>query len=208
MRSQPVRHDVRKTTKGRSRAEGRDARRRKGWIPFLESLEGRVVLSTATWTGQDYATSDNWSDAGNWVDGYIPHTGDNVVFPDNAVDESPVNDNSPGMSLASITIQSGEYDLSGSGVVITGLLHANYGGDESVYEMSTQLSGGKIEVDGGGTLYVTGKISGMPAWKRSVRALWSFEATRPTPTQEPRLSIAAAWCSTTSLAVTPFPVTW
>ena len=73
-------------------------------------LEDRIVLSaTATWTGAGHATSDDWSDVANWVDGYKPQAGDAVVFPATAIDYNPINDNTAGTIFSSITIQSGDY---------------------------------------------------------------------------------------------------
>src|SRR5208337_1582304 len=132
------------------------------WNPVVEMLEDRIVLSssTATWTGADHAISDNWSDVANWVGDYKPQAGDAVVFPATAVDFNPINDNPAGTIFASITIQSGDYDITGNAVELTGPLTANSNADGALYELSTKLDAGKIEVVSGSTLYCTGQLSG------------------------------------------------
>src|SRR5208337_5029989 len=135
MLSELLRDDAPKQTKYRRRIRRRDVRHRPTWNPVVEMLEDRIVLSssTATWTGADHAISDNWSDVANWVGDYKPQAGDAVVFPATAVDFNPINDNPAGTIFASITIQSGDYDITGNAVELTGPLTANSNADGALY---------------------------------------------------------------------------
>ena len=55
----------------------RRPRRPPGTPLRLEALEDRLVPSVATWTGD---AGTNWSDAGNWREGFVPGAGDTAVF--------------------------------------------------------------------------------------------------------------------------------
>ena len=76
------------------------------------------------------------------------------------MDFNPINDNPAGTIFASITIQSGDYDITGNAVELTGPLTANSNADGALYELSTKLDAGQIEVDSGSTLYLHGAVIG------------------------------------------------
>ena len=81
-------------------------RNRRKSSPTLEFLEGRIVLSADVWTGASL-NSSNWSDNANWQDGTAPTTGEDLIFPANAVNMSSVYDSALGVSsFGSIDIQS------------------------------------------------------------------------------------------------------
>ena len=64
-----------------SRPRRRQATRRRALadrLPWIEPLEGRLLLATDVWTGAD-AFNNNWSDRNNWSIG-VPQAGDEVVF--------------------------------------------------------------------------------------------------------------------------------
>jgi hypothetical protein len=56
----------------------RRARSNKRIRPNVETLEGRLVPATVTWTG--LGTTPNWSQAANWSTRKVPTSMDTVVF--------------------------------------------------------------------------------------------------------------------------------
>jgi fibronectin-binding autotransporter adhesin len=73
--------------------------------------------ATKTWTG---ATDANWSTGGNWSPAGTPATGDDLVFPAAAANQSPsTNDLAPGTSFSSITISGGTYSIDGNAITLT-----------------------------------------------------------------------------------------
>lgn len=71
----------------------------------LETLEGRLVPATLTWTG---ATNPNWSEAGNWIGGVVPTSGQNDILVFNSstggLQNFQSNNDIPGLSIAQIQI--------------------------------------------------------------------------------------------------------
>jgi autotransporter-associated beta strand protein len=133
------------------------------WSPAFEGLESRIVLSPPTfvWTGADYATSENWSDAANWQGSQAPTAGSALVFPSGASAFNPVNDDSAGTTFSSIDIQSSGYDISGAAIQLSGNLNASLTSGVSIDELATTLGNGIIDIHSGGDLIALGKFSGV-----------------------------------------------
>lgn len=152
-----------------ARSKAPDARRRiprrrnrRNLRPTLDFLEGRSVLSADVWTG---ASSNLWSDDGNWFDGTAPTAGEDLVFPANATNKTSVYDGALGVSsFGSIEIQGSGYDVSssfaGSPTLTTGL-SATYGSSISNFDIAFDPGDGTVSVGTGATLEVGGVISGV-----------------------------------------------
>src|SRR5947208_16819352 len=98
-------------TKLRSRSQQNPKRSQRPWV---ELLEVRELLATATWTGLS-TTSNNWSDGNNWSVGptgqhIAPTTNDDLVFPALTGTTPRLN---PNNDLAGLTV--GSIAISGSG---------------------------------------------------------------------------------------------
>src|SRR4051794_15401219 len=98
----------------RAAARGRTARR--GHRPGLEGLEVRIAPAIDTWTG---AVSTAWTNPGNWTAGVAPKTGDDLIFPAGAGNQSNTNDFPVGTTFRSITIQGPGYSLAGNSLDLT-----------------------------------------------------------------------------------------
>jgi hypothetical protein len=105
---------------GNASSHGRadSARRKKARLPVMEPLEGRVVLSTLTWTGQGMAGGSpdpGWMNPGNWNSGVAPRTGDDLVFPSNPAGGQLANtDDFPTLSVNSISFANAYTVIGGS----------------------------------------------------------------------------------------------
>src|SRR5947209_5143430 len=85
-----------------SRGRQRRTRRPQFFRPQCEPLEGRVLLSTITWTGAT-GTDPHWSDSLNWNPQGVPGPGDDIMFPDGAAQKVPFNDLASNLVFNSIT---------------------------------------------------------------------------------------------------------
>jgi autotransporter-associated beta strand protein len=89
------------------------------------------VTSLRTWSGKG---PDNlWSDAANWLENVPPIAGNDLFFPDGALQISTSTDNfAPGFAINSINFTgvSGGYDLLGNSISLTAGLTANAGIDK------------------------------------------------------------------------------
>ena len=81
----------------------------------LEVLELRVTPTTSTWSGA--ALDGSWMDNGNWD--VPPASGNDLVFPADAMSQTNTNDLAAGISYGNLTITSsttaGGYVISGNG---------------------------------------------------------------------------------------------
>lgn len=107
---------------------------------------------TRTWTG---ASSPNWSDAGNWVEGALTN---NNPLTFSTVANQPMNDDVSGYSAAGLTFTSGGFTLSGDDLTNTDRLVSQAGANTINLNLTLTGTGTQIEVDAG-TLTVNGKIS-------------------------------------------------
>ena len=79
----------------------------------VEALEGRRLMSVATWVG---GSGLDWATAANWEGGAVPSAGDDIVFPvNNRTSPEIVTLNSP-VTVNTVTLH-GPYYLFGSGEV-------------------------------------------------------------------------------------------
>ncbi|MDY3563726.1 hypothetical protein R5W23_005342 [Gemmata sp. JC673] len=84
-------------------SSNRSARRASRPQLALTRLEDRVTPTVDTWTG---ASSNLWSDNGNWLDNSAPTMGEDLVFPASAINKTAVYDSALGVSsFGSIDIQ-------------------------------------------------------------------------------------------------------
>ncbi len=110
----------------------RGARSSTAFRPQLESLEGRVLLSTKTWDGG--GTNNNWTNAVNWDNNTAPVAGDDLVFT-GLVRTTNVNDFPAATTFKSITLQgtpnqtSQGFILSGNSVFVTDTITSSTGGN-------------------------------------------------------------------------------
>jgi autotransporter-associated beta strand protein len=128
--------------------------------PRVETLELRITPTVDVWTG---ASSNLWSDAGNWTLG-APTTGEDLDFPANASNKTSVYDSGLGVSsFGTITIDSGGYDIStsfSSSLTLTSGLSTTYGSSISNFDIGFNPGNGTVAVGAGGTLELGGVISG------------------------------------------------
>jgi hypothetical protein len=134
----------------------RRAAQRRHILPRIEGLETRITPSTVQWTGQGADT--NWMTAGNWTQ--MPQAGDDLVFPDTATNRVATNNFSSGTNFGSIEVDAANYTLSGASVSLTNGISTTYTSATSTDEINTTLGGGTISVAAGGTLDISGQISG------------------------------------------------
>src|SRR3954453_3777913 len=76
--------------------------------PRVEALEERAVpASTLTWSHNffDPFLNTNWSAGRNWSPGNFPHTGDNLIFPNNSFLGRVSTNDLFGISLNSIRFE-------------------------------------------------------------------------------------------------------
>ena len=115
-----------------------------------------LAAGTATWTG---ASSQLWSDPGNWSGG-TPAPGDGLVFPAGAVQTTTVNDLAPGTSFDSLVVAAPGYDISGNAIAIANTLSATYATGSSTSDLDLSFGAGAVDVASGGSLSVDGAITG------------------------------------------------
>ena len=117
-----------------------------------------VNAQTSTWDGG--GTTDNWSDAANWVGDVAPSQFDALVFPTGAQRLTNVNDLA-GLQFSSLTIGGAGYTLSGNALDLAGSLLATYASGSSAVALPISLhSSSTFDVTTGGTLVASGAISG------------------------------------------------
>ncbi|MBP3957086.1 autotransporter-associated beta strand repeat-containing protein [Gemmata sp. G18] len=117
-----------------------------------------VNVQTSTWDGG--GTTDNWSDAANWVGNAAPSQFDALVFPTGAQRLTNVNDLA-GLQFSSLTIGGAGYTLSGNALDLAGSLLATYASGSSAVALPISLhSSSTFDVTTGGTLVASGAISG------------------------------------------------
>ncbi len=73
-----------------------------------------TVGNSATWNGADFGSSGNWSDGLNWVSGFPPGYGDDVVFAGGA-GLAPVLDSSYNVASVTFSNNAGSFNLVNSG---------------------------------------------------------------------------------------------
>ena len=73
---------------------------------------------TMTWSGAS-GTGYNWNTSGNWVEGAVPATGDNLVFPTVSAGRYNTTNNISGLTLHSMTFTAGGYANSGNAVSLS-----------------------------------------------------------------------------------------
>jgi fibronectin-binding autotransporter adhesin len=143
------------------RKTSRAKKRQLTQMNAMEQLETRLLLTADVWTG---ASSNLWSDDGNWQDGTAPTTGEDLIFPASATNMTSVYDSGLGVStFGSIDIQSSGYDIStsfSSSLVLASGLSATYGSSISNFDISFDPGNGMVAVGAGATLEVGGGISG------------------------------------------------
>ena len=151
-----------------SRPRRRQATRRRALadrLPWIEPLEGRLLLATDVWTGADAPRDNNWSDTLNWLNGVVPGPNDTAEFSGSA--NSPYGSNvDTAFTVGALVIDS-SWGTSGGTINVNAPLTLNGLSDGD----SGQWSGGTINLNdslinkgtftlgsptGSGTLSLTG----------------------------------------------------
>ncbi|MCW5959863.1 MAG: VCBS repeat-containing protein [Pyrinomonadaceae bacterium] len=96
-------------------------------IVFLFSVSNSFS-AVRTWDGG--GADANWATAANWVGDVAPVVGDSLIFPAMAAQFSTTN-NLSSFTFSSVTIEGGNYTISGSALRITGGLTVN-GGNQAL----------------------------------------------------------------------------
>jgi Ca2+-binding RTX toxin-like protein len=133
-----------------------------------ERLEGRRLLSVATWDGGS-GSSNNWTDAANWAGDVAPMAGDDLVFPSSGAQPENVNDFPAGTAFNSIELQGRNghaYKLTGNRVTLSdGVMFdsLSYGGSgATVMGMPVAMAGPQTFVSVGAAsaslLHVEGDV--------------------------------------------------
>ncbi|WP_171471971.1 autotransporter-associated beta strand repeat-containing protein [Frigoriglobus tundricola] len=126
----------------------------------LTRLEDRTVPTADVWTG---ASSNLWSDAGNWTLG-APTAGEDLDFPSNATNKTSVYDSGLGVSsFGTIAIDGSGYDISASfagSLTLTSGISTTYGSSISNFDIGFDPGNGAVSVGTGGTLELGGVIAG------------------------------------------------
>jgi autotransporter-associated beta strand protein len=73
---------------------------------------------TKTWSGAS-GTGYNWNTSGNWVEGAVPATGDNLVFPTVSAGRYNTTNNISGLTLHSMAFTAGGYTNGGNAVSLS-----------------------------------------------------------------------------------------
>ena len=105
------------------------------------------VLYLPEWTGQ--GSDDLWSDGDNWLGGFDPPAGADLLFPSDALQQT--NDNDLGFTFDSVTFEGGNYDVSGQTLSTSGTLDFQAGSTELDCSATTA---GPTSVDAGATLTI------------------------------------------------------
>ena len=114
-------HDIRRGRRGEARPARAKKRARRAGSPGLEALEGRIVLSTSTWSG---AVNNLWSNAGNWST--LPAANSDLAFPAaGGFNTSNDNDFAAGTAFGSITFDGAGYVVTGNPIAAAGPITAS-----------------------------------------------------------------------------------
>ena len=118
--------------------------------------------ATRTWSG---AVGTGWNTAGNWLEGFVPVNGDDLVFPDNPVSRDSNNDIA-GLSIASVSVTTtntgANYNYSGNAITLNGpITFANPGSGSNNPHWAIPLTlGASITLTSSGRLtFVEGAIA-------------------------------------------------
>jgi fibronectin-binding autotransporter adhesin len=127
---------------GKSELQGEQARRRALRRLQVESLEGRALLASITWTG---AASTDWSNTANWSPAQIPNAADEVTINDVAND--PTLDSA--RSVGSLT---------GNGIINLNAQTLTVGALNTSTSFTGQLNGvgGSVTKTGSGVFTISG----------------------------------------------------
>lgn len=116
-----------------------------------------VTATTYTWSG---AVDIYWSNPANWVEGFAPTAGADLIFPINPTHAESLNDLAPGIPFHSITIAGSGYDIYGNPIALTDGINATLTSGSSSFGVDVQLLQSEtITVAAGGTLDIPSVIS-------------------------------------------------
>ncbi|MEO8939840.1 MAG: hypothetical protein ABI453_04750, partial [Isosphaeraceae bacterium] len=126
-------------------------------------MEVRITPSTIpgpsalVWTG---ASDSAWTNAANWSGGQAPKAGDALVFPSGAARLVSSNNFPAGTQFQAITISGAGYTLGGNPLTLSDSLNSTYHSGSSLNAIDMTLGGGSVVVAPGGTLDLSGVLSG------------------------------------------------
>jgi autotransporter-associated beta strand protein len=127
----------------------------------LEPLEGRSLMATLTWDGNNGNGSNYiWSAWSNWSPDRVPQNGDTLVFAGNK--KLTHSNNMSGLSIPQVNIQSNGFNIDGHGIALgSGGIHL-VGGTSSTFGLPLAISAAAtpVDVSGSRTLNLTDVISG------------------------------------------------
>lgn len=116
-----------------------------------------VTRVPRTWSG---AAGNLWSNAGNWMGGVIPQSGDRLRFPAGAANLSNTNDLA-GLSLHSIVFEGAGYALGGNGVVLTNAISVAAGASGNVVAIPVDVQANAVSIAlGRESLRLTSALAG------------------------------------------------
>ena len=122
-----------------------------------------ITPPTITWSGTDVATSDNWSDANNWVGGVAPVAGDTVIFPIGLTGAALTSNNDiADTTFSSLMIADQGYDITGDGIGLAGSIDASQSTGSSTVSLPITFNpgAGTVTVDNAGaTLDLNGVVT-------------------------------------------------
>lgn len=111
------------------------------------TFQWTYLPNSPVWTGD--GSNDLWSNGQNWLSEVAPQAGDDLLFPSNAHQQTNVND--LGFTFKSVTVQGGDYKISGQPLTTTGTLDFQQGSTE--LDCST-TTGGPTTVEAGASLSI------------------------------------------------------
>jgi uncharacterized repeat protein (TIGR01451 family) len=116
----------------------------------------RLFAATAVWVG---GSGTNWSTSANWLNGYVPQAGDDIVFPNSPTSLVNSNDLAAGLIVQSIAIGD-DYMLPGNSITLLGSVVMN-GGTAATITLPIVTPGSQpFNVGAGMQLAVAGGVSG------------------------------------------------
>jgi autotransporter-associated beta strand protein len=164
-----------------------------------------VNVPTRTWDGG--GTTNNWSDAANWVGDVAPSFAAALVFPAGAAKLASVNDLEPGLQVTSLTVGASGYVVSGAPIDLLGTARATYVSGTSSIDLGLDLDATRtVEVDAGGTLLLGSPVSGGGGLTKTSAGILrvtgvSNSYTGPTAINAGRLVVDGSIVSSSSLQV-------